>query len=106
MVQTMTIKNKVLETLAFKEKEPYKTKLAQDWKEEENLQKKIETTIKEMQDKEPLLSLPCFLIKTIISRIGMEPTNLSKLIRSTKVDSLIKTLKDQLLESKHSITLE
>ncbi len=55
---------------------------------------RIETTIKEMHNKEPPLSLPCSLIRIGISKIGMEPTNLSKSIGSTKVESLVKTLQN------------
>jgi hypothetical protein len=59
-----------------------------------------------MQDKEPLLSLPCSPTRTRTSKTGMEPIDLSKSMGLTKVDSLVKTLGDQLLESKHSFTLE
>ncbi len=90
----MTTRNKVPKTVALKEKERHKAKSAQDWKKEEKLQKRFEATIKEMQDKEPPLSLPCFPSKIGISKTGMEPTNLSKLVGSTKVDSLVKTLGD------------
>jgi len=50
--------------------------------------------IKEMQDKEPPLFLPCFPIGIGISKTRMEPTDLSKLIGSTKVHPLVKTLGD------------
>jgi hypothetical protein len=70
----MTIRSKVPKTVAFKEKEPHKTKSAQDWKEEEKPQISFEAIIKEMQDKKPPLSLPCSPIRIGISK--MEPTNL------------------------------
>ncbi len=104
MVMAMITRNKVPMTMAFKEKEPYKAKSTQDWKEE-NLQKSFEATIKEIQDKKPPMSLPCSAIETRTSKTRMEPINFSKSIRSTNVDLLVKALKDQLLESKHSITL-
>jgi hypothetical protein len=94
MVLGVTTRNKVPKIVAFKEKEPQKEKFAHDWKEEEKFQKSFEATIKEMQDKEPPLFLPCFPIGIGISRTRMEPTDLSKLIGSTKVHPLVKTLGD------------
>ncbi len=41
MVLIVTTKAKVPKILAFKDKEPYKAKFAQDWKEEEKLQKNL-----------------------------------------------------------------
>lgn len=55
MVLTITTKRKLLEMVAFKEKEPWKMKIVVDWIEEKKFQKSFEVIIQEIQEKEPPL---------------------------------------------------
>jgi hypothetical protein len=48
MVLVVTTWSQTPKTMAFKEKEPLKTKIAMDWTKEEELQKIIKIAIKQM----------------------------------------------------------
>ncbi len=48
MVLTITTKSKLLEMVAFKEKEPWKMKIVVDWIEEKKFEKSFEITIQEI----------------------------------------------------------
>ncbi len=48
MVLTITTRNKVLENVAFKDKETLKTKLTIEWLEEKQIQKSLKATIHDL----------------------------------------------------------
>jgi hypothetical protein len=78
--------------VAFKEKEPHKAKSTQDWNEENKVQKSFDSKGDVRQRTSFVFTM--FSDQNWNSKTRMEPTDLSKLVGSTKVNSLVKTLGD------------